>query len=246
MRLLALLLVVGPVFAQADLHLLGGRFRPESRKGFSPLAARFSPGRAQYLDERTLAAFDKLAAAARAAGFELTVVSATRNFSVQKTIWEQKFSGLRRVAGKDLGRTQPDEELRALEILKYSSMPGTSRHHWGTDFDLHEAKLTGAALSNETLSKGRGLQLYNWLNTHAGEFGFCQPYRGDPSARNAGRYAHGYEEERWHWSYRPLSAEYLKAFTEHAGALVPTGFLGDKAGKRFYLDYVKNIDPGCL
>ncbi|MFZ5630749.1 MAG: M15 family metallopeptidase [Spirochaetota bacterium] len=244
--MVALLLLVLPVVAQGDLQLLRGKFQPEKKPGFKVIPAKLSPGRVQYLDERALAAFEKMAAAAQKAGFQLTIISATRNFTTQKAIWEQKFSGIRKVRGKDLTKTIPNEEQRALEILRYSSMPGTSRHHWGTDLDLHEAKLTGPALSNETLSKGRGLDLYNWLLAHASEYGFCQPYKGNPSARNAGRYAHGYEEERWHWSYQPVSSEYLKSYTQQAGALVPGGFLGDKASGRFYLDYVKNIDPGCL
>jgi len=228
------------------LRLLSGQYQPEKKQGFRAIPAKFSPGRLQYLDERALAAFEKLAAAAEKAGFQLVVVSATRNFASQKAIWEQKFSGRRKVGGKDLAKTIPNEEQRALEILKYSSMPGTSRHHWGTDFDLHEAKVGGPPLSNETLSRGRGLQFYNWLRAHAGEYGFCQPYKGNPSERNGGRFAHGYEEERWHWSYQPLASQYLKAYAENAAALTPAGFAGDNAGARFYLDYVKNIDPGCL
>ena len=241
----ALLFLVLPAFAQADLQLLRGRFQPEKRQGFKAIPAKLSPGRVQYLDERTLTAFEKMAAAAHKAGFQLTIVSATRNFTTQKAIWEQKFSGIRKVRGKDLTKTIPNEELRALEILKYSSMPGTSRHHWGTDLDLHEAKLSGPALSNETLSKGRGLELYNWLLAHAGEYGFCQPYKGNPNARNAGRFAHGYEEERWHWSYRPVAAQYLAAYRQNAEILKPNGFAGDKSAAHFYLDYVENIDASC-
>ncbi len=235
-----------PIVAQGDLQLLNGRFQPEKRQGFKAVPAKFSPGRVQYLDERTLSAFEKMAAAAEKAGFQLTIISATRNFTTQKAIWEQKFSGVRKVGGKDLTKSIPNEELRALAILRYSSMPGTSRHHWGTDLDLHEAKLTGPALSNETLSKGRGLELYNWLLANAGKYGFCQPYKGNPSERNGGRFAHGYEEERWHWSYQPLASQYLKLYAENAAALSPGGFLGDKVSGKFYLDYVKNIDPGCL
>jgi LAS superfamily LD-carboxypeptidase LdcB len=246
MHSVALFLLTLPAVAQADLQMLRGKFQPEKRAGFKVVPAKYSPGRVEYLDERALIAFEKMAAAAEQAGFQLRIISATRNFTTQKAIWEQKFSGIRKVRGKDLSKTLPNEEQRALEILKYSSMPGTSRHHWGTDLDLHEAKLSGPALSNETLSKGRGLKLYNWLLEHAGQYGFCQPYKGAPTARNHGLYAHGYEEERWHWSYRPVAAEYLKAYTQHAADLIPRGFLGDKSGAKYYLDYVKNIDPGCL
>lgn len=55
----------------------------------------------------------------------LPIVSATRNLTSQKNIWEGKWNG----SYKNI--TNP--VLRGLAILEYSSMPGTSRHHWGTD-----------------------------------------------------------------------------------------------------------------
>lgn len=243
---LVIFLMAMPVIAQADLRVLNGKFSPDKKANFVAIPAKYSPGRKQYLDERALQAFERMAQAARAAGFQITIISATRNFATQKAIWEQKFTGARKVSGKNLASAMPDEEARSLEILKYSSMPGTSRHHWGTDFDLHEAKLRGETLSNATLSQGRGLQFYNWLVAHGGEYGFCQPYKGNPEERNQGKYAHGYQEERWHWSYRPLAAGYLKVYLQNAGALLPAGFRGDRAAAGLYLDYVKNIDPGCL
>ena len=55
-------------------------------------------------------------------------------------------------------------------ILEYSSAPGTSRHHWGTDMDIN-------ALQNDYFSnKGNGAFLYEWLQKNAAKFGFCQPY----------------------------------------------------------------------
>lgn len=244
--LLLPLLVLLPLLAQADNRFLAGRFQPEKHPNFRVVPAKYSPGRTQYLDARALAAFEEMAESAAKAGFRLTVISATRNFFSQKAIWEEKFTGVRKIRGQNIAKTIPNEEQRSLEILRYSSMPGTSRHHWGTDLDLHEAQLKGPALSNDTLSKGRGLELYNWLVENAGKHGFCQPYRGAPTARNGGRYVRGYEEERWHWSYKPLSSPYLRQYNENAKALAPTGFLGDKAAGKFYLDYVNNIDSSCL
>jgi zinc D-Ala-D-Ala carboxypeptidase len=110
---------------------------------------------------------------------------------------------------------------------------------------VHEMKIRAPALHNSTFKSGRGLEFYNWLVANAPKFGFCQPYNGDPLARQSGKYAHGYQEERWHWSYRPLAAQYLKMYRENFGALVPTGFAGDKISARFYMDYVQNIDASC-
>jgi hypothetical protein len=52
----------------------------------------------------------------------------------------------------------------------------------------------------------RATQIFEWLCEHAGQYGFFQPY--DNSAERT-----GYEEERWHWSYKPLSDIYLNAYT---------------------------------
>ncbi len=229
----------------AELSLLSGRFVPEKKSGFAAIPAKFTAGKTQYLDKRTLAALAKLAAAAHAAGFDIRVVSATRNFTTQKAIWEQKFNGQRSVGGKNLAATVKDEEKRALEILRFSSMPGTSRHHWGTDMDLHEAKITGPALHNSTFKHGRGKEFHDWLRANGPSFGFCQPYGGDPAVRNEGKFAHGYQEERWHWSYRPVSADYLRDYESNAAALMPKGYAGDKAAAHLYMDYVRNIDPSC-
>lgn len=244
--LISFLLLALPAAAQADMRVLNGKFNPEKKAEFTALPGRYSQGKTQYLDTRALEAFLRLAEAARKAGYEITVISATRNFASQKAIWEQKFNGTRKVSGKNLATAMPDEAQRSLEILRFSSMPGTSRHHWGTDFDLHESKLKGTALTNETLSTGRGLQFYEWLTVNAPAFGFCQPYKGDPAQRNGGKFARGYQEERWHWSYKPVSAQYLKVYLQNSGALAPVGFAGDRAAAGFYLDYVQNIDPGCL
>ncbi|AFM12912.1 M15 family metallopeptidase [Turneriella parva] len=239
------LYILTSLFAQADLRVINGKFSPEKRREFVPVPAALSPGRKQYLHAETLAALAKLAEAAKKSGFNLTVVSATRNFTTQKAIWEEKFTGKRLVGGKNLATAVKSDEERALTILNFSSMPGTSRHHWGTDIDFHEAKMTAPALHNSSFKSGRGLEFYNWLVANGPKFGFCQPYNGDPNSRHAGKFAHGYQEERWHWSYRPLASQYLKRYQQNAGALEPSGFAGDKASAKFYMDYVQNIDASC-
>jgi len=48
-------------------------------------------------------------------------------------------------------------------------MPGTSRHHWGTDVDLF-------SLDNKFFESGDGKIWYSWMVQNAAKYGFCQPY----------------------------------------------------------------------
>ncbi len=93
----------------------------------------------------------------------------------------------------------PDQRER--EILLASAGPGLSRHHWGTDVDI----LT----LNPVHFDENGLlhDDWRWLDDHALDYGFFQPYRS-PRAN----YAH--MEERWHWSYYPI-AQALWDFVYH-------------------------------
>jgi len=87
------------------------------------------------------------------------------------------------------------------EILQASSAPGISRHHWGTDVDV---------FSTEPVDFERGNQFadeYSWMINNAVQYGFIQSYT--PTSSFMGL---GYMEERWHWSYWPIS----QALTEYA------------------------------
>lgn len=74
----------------------------------------------------------------------ISLRSAFRSFNDQKYIWETKFTGQKKMGKSVKGKTA---EERAKLILEYSSAPGTSRHHWGTDLDLN-------SLSNTYFGKG--------------------------------------------------------------------------------------------
>ena len=96
----------------------------------------------------------------------------------------------------------PAQQLRM--ILRYSAMPGSSRHHWGSDLDVYDASAVDTdyrvQLSPVEVAPG-GLfdSLHRWLDQRmsAGEsHGFYRPY-----ARDLG----GVAPERWHLSYAPLS-----------------------------------------
>lgn len=176
--------------------LLTGRFDPAKHPDFERVADRYTDGDPYYLHRETYAALRDLHAHAARDGVRLTLISATRNFDRQKAIWEAKWNGKRLLEGKDkANEVYPDPAERARAILRYSSMPGTSRHHWGTDIDLN-------ALTNGYFTAGEGKRVYDWLRENAPGHGFCQPYTPKGDERPT-----GYEEERWHWSYLPLATQ---------------------------------------
>ncbi len=176
-------------------------------------------------------------------GVDIYVASATRNYQEQKQIWEAKFLGHQKVDGVNLAEEVSSRKKRAKRILQFSSMPGTSRHHWGSDIDILPS--LSASLTNSTFERGRGLKLYQWLRKNAIRFGFCQPYRLHPLKRNGQKFASGYQEEKWHWSYKPLALVYFKQYKKHIHRLKPKDFLGSQAAGNFYQDYVLNVHPEC-
>lgn len=182
-----------------------------------------------YAEPETFAAFAKMREAAAAEGVYLTVISAFRSFDHQREIWNRKWR--EREENGDL--LQPGE--RARDIMRYSSMPGTSRHHWGTDIDLN-------ALTNSYFDTADGKRVYDWMKAHAAEYGFCEVYSARGSIRET-----GYEPERWHWSYIPTASRYLAAYVG-AGAGELGGFEGDEAARevKWFDDYVLGINPECL
>jgi len=226
------------------LNILSGKYNASQIADYRVVPPEYAMQSALYMHEEALNAFIKMAAAAKKDGFHIYINSAIRDFSTQKYIWEAKFNGQRPVEGKDLKKTISGARERALKILEYSSMPGTSRHHWGSDIDLGYNKNVNQMLTNEAFESGEGLRFYDWMKKHALEYGFCQPYKDSFEKRNQGIFR-GYHEEKWHWSYKPLSVEYLKAYLKSANQLVPSGFEGSKVGEEFYLDYVKNIHADC-
>ena len=122
-------------------------------------------------------------------------------------------------------------------------MPSTSRHHWGTDFDIGFDR-KAISLTNAAFERGKGLKAYKWMLANAPKYGFCQPYKGSPSSRNKS-YRLGYQEEKWHWSYMPLSKVYLKKYSQALGQIKPRGFAGDRVGQSLFKNYVFNVAAEC-
>ena len=187
-----------------------------------------------FLRKDVLIAFIGMKTAAAMDNVDLQIISACRNFSHQKRIWEAKWNGSRKVGGKNLSKAIPNRAERAKEILKFSSMPGTSRHHWGTDIDIN-------SLSPSYFESGKGKKEYEWLRDNAFEFGFCQVYSEKGNDRK-----YGYEEEKWHWSYIPIASKFTKYFKGNLGAKDINGFDGsDALPFSEVLKYVEGISPDC-
>ncbi len=219
-----------------DIAFLMGQFNPISHSDFVEIPTSYANRKGMYLQKETLQAFAKMHEHAIRDSIHLVILSATRNFASQKSIWEAKWTGKRLVEdGQNLASTTPDPVERALKILRYSSMPGTSRHHWGTDIDLNH-------LTNEFFSQGEGKRIYNWLTLHAPTYGFCQPY----SPKGVNR-PNGYLEEKWHWSYLPLALPFTRMAMAGLRDSLIAGFLGSETAKNIKVveNYVLGINPNC-
>lgn len=168
--------------------ILLGKFNPAEKADFVRIDVQYTDKSCIYMQREAYGAYLKMRGDALKEGIELTIVSATRNYDSQLAIWNRKWD---RQSGSD--------SLKVRRIMRYSSMPGTSRHHWGTDVDF---------ISVETgyWTHGQGLKAYRWLQANASKYGFFQPYTDDPERT-------GYAEERWHWSYCPISDVYTGMYS---------------------------------
>lgn len=216
------------------IEYLTGKFQPQEHPGFVEIPAALADRPGLYLRKETLEAFRKMHAAAREDGIYLTILSATRNFDYQKGIWERKWSGQRILSNGQNARTAyPDPVERALKILEYSSMPGTSRHHWGTDIDLNN-------FNNAYFESGKGAREFAWLREHAAEYGFFRPYTAKGPER-----PEGYNEEKWHWSYFPLADPMTKAAAQLLKDKDISGFQGAETAAKIQVikNYVLGVHP---
>ena len=202
---------------------LKGAIEPGQHADFVPIPDHLTHKSNIFLRTEALEALEDMAAAARANGIELHVVSAMRTWSHQRRIWNGKWNSAR-----FMGFTGA---ARASEILRYSSMPGSSRHHWGTDVDLN-------ALENEHFERGTGAEVYAWLLENAYTFGFVQVYGDMRNGRT------GYQEEKWHWSYWPLAEGFLRCYLDLCPEEAFAGFEGANYSDslRIIDRYVQGID----
>ena len=152
------------------------------------------------LEVNTYKAFKKMEAAAKRDGIHLKIVSAYRGFERQKLIWNNKYE-------KFTNDFSLEPEKAISEIIRFSTVPGTSRHHWGTDIDIIDGNFPDEenVLVSEKFEKdGLFYKLKNWLDNNSENFGFYLTYTNDKNRK-------GFEFEPWHYSYKPVSVKYYRA-----------------------------------
>ncbi len=221
-------------FATVDYVM--GKFQPKDDEAFVTIPIRYADREGMYLRKEVLDAFVKMYDAAKEDGVHLVIRSATRNFEYQKGIWERKWTGQTILSdGTNVAKDIPLAKAKALKILEYSSMPGSSRHHWGTDIDFN-------SFENSWFETGEGLILFNWLEKHAADYGFCRPYCAKGDLRQS-----GYNEEKWHWSYMPLSKPLTRFAERRLKNEMIKGFKGDEVTEEIDVvgNYVLGIHPEC-
>jgi LAS superfamily LD-carboxypeptidase LdcB len=193
-------------------------------------------------------AFNKLQLAAKDEGFDLQIISSFRAYEQQLHIWNNKAQGKRTLLddkGEPLDFNKLNKEEVVKAIMRWSAVPGASRHHWGTDIDVFDANMLEASqvqlTPQEVAPDGPMGKLHQWLDKLIGNnesFGFFRPYAHDNG---------GVAPEMWHLSYAPVSVDYYNEYTldvfienlEGSDILLKEILLKDP--KYYFETYVSNI-----
>lgn len=129
-------------------------------------------GKAVRLTPRAAAAWQRMRAAASAAGVDLSPISGYRSVARQTRIIRRKLA-----AGERIG-----------DILRLVAAPGCSEHHTGRAIDI------GSPVHLQLDEHFARTAEFRWLKRHAARFDFHLSY----PRRNR----HGIGYEPWHWCWR--------------------------------------------
>lgn len=211
--------IIETIQPKIEKAFLLGKFDYKLHEDFKKVDSKFS-AKTLYLQTEVFEAFKKMHEAAKQDDINLIIVSGTRNFEEQKGIWNRKWT--------KYNTLKTTERIR--KITEYSSMPSTSRHHWGTDMDLNN-------LNNTYFTKSEGKKIYDWLVANANNYGFYQVYTEKLNGRT------GYNLERWHWSYLPLASNYLKSYNSTVNYSDINGFEGSDLAEELQIisEYVNGV-----
>lgn len=190
------------------------------------------------LEQNTFNAFIKMKAAAAKVGINIEVVSAYRSYERQLQIWTRKYKQFTQ-AGLS--------PIQAIEkIIEYSTVPGTSRHHWGTDIDLIDGNAPrpdSVLEARHFHGKGPFCKFKEWMNLHANSYGFYEVYTDHPNRK-------GFKYEPWHFSYKPTSLPYLQAYKKldvkkelQREAFIGTDYFTESFVERYIQENIMDINP---
>ncbi len=139
---------------------------------------------------------------AKKEGVEIQIISSYRSYQKQKDIWNNKYN--KNFENEIFGVKNINR------IIQYSTLPGTSRHHWGTDIDIIDKRFVpkGDLLIEKNYSEnGIYSQLFSWMKKNSKKYGFYLVYDDSPKRK-------GFKFEPWHYSYKPLSVIFLRRFIQ--------------------------------
>ena len=153
------------------------------------------------LEKETYSAFIKMKDAAEKDGIIIKLVSGFRDFYRQQMIWNNKYK-------KFTNEFSLDGPTAIKEIIRFSTIPGTSRHHWGTEIDIIDKNFENEKdllISKKYEEGGIFNSLKKWMDKQSKRFGFYIVYDDDSNRP-------GFEYEPWHYTYKPISDLYQREF----------------------------------
>ena len=199
---------------------------------------KISPPLVGSMQEEVYESYERMRQAAANEGIDIMVVSAYRSYNRQREIWNAKYKTLTL-----LGLPAKDA---IQEIITYSTLPGTSRHHWGTDIDIIDnanPQSGDVLLAEKFYGDGPSSALRSWMNQNAADYGFLEVYTDHPNRK-------GFAHEPWHYTYHSLSKAYLEILTNHAISeiakdeqLLGREFLDAEFFKSYTAEHILDINP---
>jgi LAS superfamily LD-carboxypeptidase LdcB len=186
-------------------------------------------------------AYQSMKSAASTVGIKIKVVSSYRSYEKQKLIWNRKFI------------TFQKEGFEGLQIInkitEYSTIPGTSRHHWGTEIDVIDGNtlVKGDVLITKKFHNGGPYEkLRIWMDKNAKDFGFLRPY-------NMNEERVGFHYEPWHFSFSEISKPMLKSYLKldivkllKDDSLLGSEMLNEKLLNKYVESHILGIDAALF
>lgn len=197
-----------------------------------------SPPLVGSMQEEVYEAYERMRQAAAKEGIDIKVVSAHRSYHRQREIWNAKYKTL------TLQGLPAKDAIQ--EIITYSTLPGTSRHHWGTDIDIIDnanPQSGDVLLAEKFYGDGPSSALRSWMNRNAADYGFLEVYTDHPNRK-------GFAHEPWHYTYHSLSKAYLEVLTNQVISeiakdeqLLGRKFLDADFFKSYTTEHLLDINP---
>jgi LAS superfamily LD-carboxypeptidase LdcB len=210
--------LAGLGFSFCDFNLAESQINPQLLTGKSKPNLNHN----HILEISAFRAYKDMHKAALKDDINISIISGYRSFKDQLRIWNKKYYRYQK-------QNLSEEEIFS-QISTYSAIPGTSRHHWGTEIDIINLNAPrpkkGYLIPENYSESGIYNTLYQWMMNFGQDFGFYLVYTNN-------EHRNGFRFEPWHFSYKPLASKYLRQFSE----LNLTDCLkNDKIGCNDYMD----------